>query len=272
MPFSEGLASVRELIGPPYGLGYIDHTGKIVIAPQFQYAYPFCEGLAQVTNSDHLTGFIDHSGKWVIPAQYTESGGESNFSEGLACVGKKVDAPPGPSATGIPIVNFIWGYIDKTGTQVIPFQFTDASAFHDGLAVVSDSKGYGYIDKSGAYAFPARFRLAWSFSEGLARVQTGYRKMSYINPKGEVVFSVSGAVWADPFSDGLANVEMRSASGQKICGYIDHTGAFVIKPQFQAAGPFVNGLALAALNGEEGYIDKSGTFVWKTAIPAMPNW
>jgi hypothetical protein len=136
---------------------------------------------------------------------------------------------------------------------------------------VQDADGFGYINKTGAFAFPTRFFLAWSFSEGLARVQTKDGKMSYINPLGEIVFTVPGLTWADPFSEGLADAALQMRPGQRIYGYIDHTGNFVIKPQFQTATPFVNGLAQVALNGEMGYIDKSGAFVWKVKMPAIPR-
>jgi hypothetical protein len=47
-------------------------------------------------------------------------------------------------------------------------------------------------------------------------------------------------------------------------GFINKTGAFVIKPQFQAADPdgFSDGLALAC-QGKCGYIDRDGTFAIK---------
>jgi hypothetical protein len=61
----------------------------------------------------------------------------------------------------------------------------------------------------------------------------------------------------------LANVSIRNASGNEAWGYINRKGDFVIKPQFQKAEPFYHGLAQVFLNGQEGYIDKSGQFVWK---------
>ena len=62
--------------------GYIDKNGKVVIEPQFDYAYPFSEGLAHV-NKDAKYGFIDKSGKVVIEPQFDEAGA---FSEGFARV------------------------------------------------------------------------------------------------------------------------------------------------------------------------------------------
>ena len=58
---ASGLFSVRQ--NGKYG--FIDKTGKIVIKPQFDKAYPFHDGLALVIiNNKH--GFIDKKGKLVI--------------------------------------------------------------------------------------------------------------------------------------------------------------------------------------------------------------
>jgi hypothetical protein len=268
-PFSEGLAAVR-VKKQPWSFGYIDHTGNFVVQPRFEEAHPFSEGLAQVVNASHLMGFIDPKGNWVIQPQYLVRSGESNFSEGLSCVGKKVP-PAGAQQSATQSSQFIWGYIDKTGAQIIDFQFKEATAFHEGLAAVETSQGYGYIDKTGAYSIPTQFALAWPFSESLARVQTKDGKMSYINKKGDVVFTLDKLTWADPFSEGLADAALSGGPGKRIYGYIDHTGNFVIKPQFQHAAPFVQGLAQVLLNGEAGYIDRSGNFMWKIKAPALPR-
>ena len=60
--FSEGLAAVQ--IGKKWG--YIDTTGKMVIEPQeFWNVKPFHDGLAEVQRKDNGVGYIDRSGKYV---------------------------------------------------------------------------------------------------------------------------------------------------------------------------------------------------------------
>src|SRR5712664_3213265 len=62
--------------------GYIDHTGKVIIAPQFELADFFYEGLAAVRINGKY-GFIDPGGTIAIQPQYTSV---TNFSDGLAWV------------------------------------------------------------------------------------------------------------------------------------------------------------------------------------------
>lgn len=278
-PFSEGLAAVRQRF-----YGYIDHTGKFIIPPQFEQAYGFSEGLAEVCDTNHLMGFIDRSGQWVVPPRYRAFSPYSNFSEGLACVATNC----GPTNDALN-TQFKWGYINKKGEQVIDFNFDGASEFSEGLAAVSKklkadyvdekngkhlipspfSKG-GYIDKTGKYVIPPQFDSVWSFSEGLARVRVAghtmgeaSKQMKFINKQGKIVFTVTNGEWAGEFSEGLANVSIREGMGKEIWGYINHSGQFVIKPQFQQAKPFYHGLAQVVVDNKLAYIDKSGRFVWK---------
>ena len=90
-------------------------------------------------------------------------------------------------------------------------------------------------------------------------------KMCYINKQGKTVFTITNGVWADEFSEGLANVSIRKGTGLEAWGYINRKGEFVIKPQFQQAKPYYHGLAQVFLNGQGGYsyIDRSGKIIWQ---------
>jgi hypothetical protein len=72
--FSEGLASIQII----NKWGYIDKTGKIVIEPQFEEAYPFEGGAATVylgrceinertpkSQKPCKLGYIDRTGKYI---------------------------------------------------------------------------------------------------------------------------------------------------------------------------------------------------------------
>lgn len=125
--FHEGLASVNELHSL---LGYIDRTGKFVIAPEYVEADPFSEGLAAV-NKDARIGYIDRDGRIAITPQF-EAG--YSFHEGLA------------SAK----INGKFGFIDKTGKWVINPLYDSYANFKDGLALVRQGIGNDmYIDATG---------------------------------------------------------------------------------------------------------------------------
>jgi len=82
--FAEGRAAFRS----NDRWGFIDATGKVVIAPRFNAVLPFSGGLAAVWDTKNRAGFVDPSGKLVIKHQFSEA---QSFSGGLARVenGKK---------------------------------------------------------------------------------------------------------------------------------------------------------------------------------------
>lgn len=63
--FSEGFAAVRA----DGKYGYIDRTGKVVIAPRFDRAGAFHQGLAEVLVED-ATGVIDRTGTFVVEPKF----------------------------------------------------------------------------------------------------------------------------------------------------------------------------------------------------------
>jgi WG containing repeat len=175
---SEGLSLITGMDG--HKDGYVDSTGRAVIAPQFESASSFSESLAAVVK-DRRRGYIDHSGKMVFQLPIECSDAES-FHEGLAAVamGGEGDA----SKSWKIFKGAKWGFVDKTGKLVIPATFYvdrngggSGPAFCDGLAnvAVGDelTRKYGFIDKSGRWKIEPQFKQASAFENGFATVTIG---------------------------------------------------------------------------------------------------
>lgn len=292
--FHEGLA--RAEMGGKYG--FIDVTGKFVISPQYDYVGAFSEGLAAVVTGEKA-GFVDRTGKIVISPEINIATILHStlfrgiiFSEGLAPVptgekwgyidktGKHVITPQFPFAypftEGLARVvigtpeNLKEGYIGKTGVFVINPEFASCGDFSEGLAVVSiaidkNREENFVIDKTGKRVIE-RWRFGTnSFSEGLIPVLRGAQSEGYIDKTGKYVISyeTSGDYdlvfdLADNFSEGVAWVEVNNN-----WGLINKNGKFIIKPRFKNRTPFAGGLALVQEKDVEGYIDKTGKYVWQ---------
>jgi WG containing repeat len=82
-------------------------------------------------------------------------------------------------------------------------------------------------------------------------------KFGYIDKQGKLVIKPAFDD-ARKFRDGLAPVNV----GDK-WGYIDKSGKTVIQPQFEDAQSFESGLAEVQSGGGSGYIDQTGAWVWK---------
>jgi len=224
--------------------GYIDRSGRTVVAPQYFSCAPFFEGLAVVELFDGIYGYIDNTGSFVFPLGYGRSHG---FSNGLAIT-------YGPDDTG----EGAYGYIDRSGDYVIRPQYRMATQFSDGIAIAETKDGRVVaIDTLGNEAFefndPDILNVTPlpTFHEGLFGVRNGY-----VDKQGTLVIPISGG----PFSEGLAATGNRDGTG---CYYIDPKGHIALQTEYYLCERFTEGLAHVYRYGDYlcGYIDESGKVV-----------
>ena len=144
-----------------------------------------------------------------------------------------------------------YGYVDKSGHEVIPCKYDYAGNFREGLAIFEKDDKWGYIDKKGREVIPCKYDRTFNFSEGLAIVEKD-DKWGFIDKEGrEVIPCMYDA--AGSFSEGLAYVEKDDK-----WGFIDKEGREVIPCMYDAAGSFSEGLAYVKKDDKWGYIDKTG--------------
>jgi hypothetical protein len=80
-------------------------------------------------------------------------------------------------------------------------------------------------------------------------------KWGYINNKGDIIIKPQFDL-AGAFSDGMALIIL----DEKV-GYIDETGKMAVAPQFETASPFSEGLAAVMVDNKWGFINKKGRFL-----------
>lgn len=115
----------------------------------------------------------------------------------------------------------------------------------------------GYIILS-AFLFSSCYSLSNPFGDKKL-YQTPY---GYINRQGEKIITEGKLSTVKNFSEGLAAVQIVNESNYADkWGYIDETGKFVIKPQFEKAERFSEGFAAVKVGDKFGYIDKTGKFI-----------
>jgi hypothetical protein len=157
-------------------------------------------------------------------------------------------------------------YIDKEGKIVINPQFSSATVFRDGMALVKstgDKATWGFINEEGKYVIQPSYKYATVFSEDLAWVVSENGAPTAINSKGEVKITLQDAETVKIFHEGLAAFSVTQDDAVK-WGFVDKEGKVAISPQFAATGNFSNGkCAVQNEEGKWGYIDSEG----KIAIP-----
>ncbi|MEZ4222549.1 MAG: WG repeat-containing protein [Polyangiaceae bacterium] len=171
--FSEGLAAVSER--GPFGYGYIDEGGNLVIPQGFFSAGAHKQGRALVRPStDSMKyGFIDRTGAWIVPAKYARA---EDFAEGRALVGD----------------GKLLGFVDLDGNEIVPPKYRHALGFACGLALVADHSkneagGFGFIDEQGQVAIPLRLENAGPFHEGFALAARN-GNWGFLAPDGKFLF------------------------------------------------------------------------------------
>lgn len=66
-----------------------------------------------------------------------------------------------------------WGYADASGRPVVPAQYTAASPFQAGQAVVAKDGAYGVVNEAGKEVVPPVYDALNPFADGFARVRVG---------------------------------------------------------------------------------------------------
>lgn len=155
-------------------------------------------------------------------------------------------------------------YIDKEGKIVINPQFSEATVFRNGLALVRSSGNepkWGFITEDGKFSISATYKEATVFNDDLAWVVSENSAPTAINTKGEVKITLTDAQTVRIFKEGLASYSVMDSTGAK-WGFIDKEGKVKINPQFSSAHNFSNGkCAVSNKEGKWGYIDKEGKIV-----------
>jgi len=158
-----------------------------------------------------------------------------------------------------------FGYINKKGEFVINPQFSNATLFKDGMALVSaqgSKTPWGFIDEKGKYVIPPSFKYATIFSEGLAFVVNENEAPKAIDEKGETKFTLQNAEAVRPFHDGLAGFSVFADDGDRKWGFVDKNGTVKISPQFYRVGNFSEGKCAATIEiNKYVYIDKDGKII-----------
>jgi hypothetical protein len=304
--------------------GFIDNRGKIVIAPRFEAALPFSEGLAAVKREGRW-GYIDRNGAEVIPIRYQQA---QSFRNGVAIVDTGLpDHPVGLINTSgswatQPLFRSLSsadgpdglllgqkepaegsGFYDRSGNLVLgpyflafPFAqgrarvkrsaqansedwLIDASGnflptkplvldgirYSEGLIAVRQDRKLGYMDLEGNVVIAPRYDQGGEFAEGLAAVQLDGH-WTFIDKLGAAAAEFpAGVAFAEPLSDGLSLVSAdRDQPGRKF-GYVDRKGKWAIKPIWDDAQPFHEGLAYVGnwKDGKAAYIDLKGRSIWE---------
>jgi len=121
---------------------------------------------------------------------------------------------------------------------------------------VGENRRYGYIDEEGSNIIEPQYTLASDFNDGRAVVDDNGRKL-VIDQEGNTIYE--GQYDIEDYQNGLATI-WDSVEGEFLKGFIDIYGNVIISPRYKEASGFdEKGKAYVSLEyGFYGIIDKKG--------------
>ena len=247
--------------------GFIDESGNVIIPFRYDYLFHgFKDGDYASVRRYNSSSWIDKNGQELTPVttyygKYKYSRTEYyswQFSEGLAIV----DTFQCDEYNAF-LIEYKYGFINKSGNEVIPIKYDQVGEFSEGLASACINGKWGFIDKTGNEVIPFKYDTIHfnlirktfipKFSNEFARVRLN-KQWIYVNNTGvEIIPRKYDNIY--DFSEDIAKVELN-----KKIGFIDKTGNEIIPCIYdiQSVSGFSDGFACVKANGKYGFIDKTG--------------
>lgn len=241
--------------------GFTDFSNNQVVPNKFDAVHCFVFGYAPVAIGDKW-GIIDKKGKFIVEPIYDYAGGFG--PEGLAGV----------------LQNNQIGFVDTTGSLVIPFKYywtkpwtttPDYPFFTNGLLAVIDAKGdeeinegkVGCINTKGTLVIPAVYDYISYFWDGIATAKKG-DELFLIDTLGNVVLELKEVHYGSLFFEDGYSV-FYSEEGKS--GIIKKDGRIILESKYNGVEMFSEGFAAVQIDANEtgvtsGFVDTTGQFVF----------
>jgi len=122
------------------GWAYVRRDGRTLEVPEFDNGPDdFSEGLVRIRR-DGKTGYADRSFRTVIRPRF-DDGWPFDGGRALVCIGCRL-APPDPRHDEHrPVSGGAWGFIDRTGREVVPIRYSREEALAKGRNLQDSGTG-----------------------------------------------------------------------------------------------------------------------------------
>lgn len=141
--------------------------------------------------------------------------------------------------------------------------------FQDGVAIVFDNSNNAQcLINTNGLRVSDYYAIVYPRKDGVYLITKNGNKFGALDAKGNIICEVQ---WDKllPSSDGLMLAYDETLSNSRY-GFLNHEGKFAIKPIYNSAMPFTNGLAPVKAQKGWGYIDKNGNeympCVWENVL------
>jgi hypothetical protein len=247
-PFREGVAVVTH---KETGLkGYIDETGLVVVYIDLLDAFDFYNGFAIIKDLDEVSGYR------VMNADYqlittTHYMWINPFEDERAMVLTE---------------DYLYGFIDTSGVEVIPPTYANANTFSNGYTKVQfDSANYnswGLIDVDGTVIVPGQYSYVGPVYDGMVEVKDLSGGTGYYNVDGEYIIPIYPADphYGNAFQSGRVVMYHYNIGAEREYIVYDTEGNIIIDYTQNTISDYGDGLArfYNPDTNETGFYDQNG--------------
>jgi hypothetical protein len=234
-----GLIAFSRVIDGVQHWGYIDTSGKVIIAPAYKSVgnVGLTHAVAQTFEGENVLVKRSDGTETVLKQDVQLDGLGSNmmlYNE-----------------------NDLYGYLDMSGNVAIKAQFIWADSFNNGLALVKTKNGYGLIDETGNYVVPDQYQYAENLDNGYYMFgDSVLGKKTVYNKGGEAV--LNDVVSSNGWFNGYLNVE--TAISTKFISWESGLPAEITMSNSSDAVYYGNRIGVFDINGVT-YYDLSGNLL-----------
>lgn len=154
--------------------------------------------------------------------------------------------------------NCVWGFIDTTGKEVVPYAYSFANDFSNGIAIVQKEDKWGFIDKKNKVLLDFKYddvEFLGNTNRQILRLYINQNKWGLIDTLGNAAIPVIYENIGEA-SEGLVPVKKNG-----LWGYTNQQGKLVIPCQYEAAQGFHSGLAAVRKNRKWGFINRYNNII-----------
>ena len=206
--FKESLAAVLD--PSTYQFGYINNKGKLQIKSQFEEAYSFSEGQAVVKKDAKFHYLLKDGNLLPIDKKYSQV---FDLQDGFSIV------------TSLRNDTVLYGFIDKTGKEIVSPTYSFIDNFESGSAVFLKDNLAGMLNKSGEIIIEPKYDELYRFDQEHYLFEKNGLK-GLLSVEGKVIVPATYSA-IDLFQEGFAAV---NKAGK--WGFIDVNGIEIIPCQF----------------------------------------
>ncbi|MBL4648251.1 MAG: WG repeat-containing protein, partial [Aureispira sp.] len=246
--YVEDYSNDRALVRKDGKWGMLDEEGNEVLEPaydNFNFLPNSDRKLFFIAQNSVLHGAIDSNANVIVPVKYSKV---RTYHEDRVAVKNLAGR---------------WGFVNRTGKEVVKAKYRVARDFSEGLAIIFDQSRWGAINPSGGVSIKPQYLRMGDFKEGKAWVHLAKGKKGYIDKNGNLLFSKRFSRLTN-FKNGIARVYIR----KKGWGLINAKGEYILKPKksYEKIEAFNEyGLAKVKIGNKYRLMDEAGALVGKKA-------